>query len=148
MGDQALYIRPKVAFLGWDAMYFDIAQLTCDIDSRRILSSIDKRPRSAKEIAQVCRMSISRCYRMIREMESYRILRKAEMDGREASYISNLRSIELSLEDDHLFLTVDYRDGTRTEIELEPGDLEKAPAPSIPQVLLPESGTCEPSTAS
>ena len=128
--------------------YFDIAQMTCDVDSRRILSSIDKKPRSAKEIAQACRMSISRCYRMIREMEHYRILRKADMDGREASYISNLRSIELSLEDDHIYLTVDYRDGTRTELKLGPEDLERpGPAP-IPHDLLKGNGSSEPSTAS
>jgi hypothetical protein len=129
-------------------MYFDIAQLTCDMDSRRILSSIDRKPRSAKEIAQACSMSISRCYRMIREMEEFRILRRAEVDGRETTYISNLRSIELSLEDDHIFLTVDYRDGTRTEIRLGPDDLERAAPTSIPQDLLEINDSSEPSTAS
>ncbi len=129
-------------------MYFDIAQLTCDVDSRRILSSIDRKPRSAKEIAQTCHMSISRCYRMIREMEDYRILRRAEVEGREASYISNLRSIELCLEDDHIFLTVDYRDGTRTELRLGPEDLERAAPASIPHGLLTTNGSSEPSTAS
>lgn len=129
-------------------MYFDIAQLTCDVDSRRILSSIDRKPRSAKEIAKACHMSISRCYRMIREMEEHRILRRAEVDGREVSYISNLHSIEICLEDDHIFLSVDYRDGTRTEIRLGPEDLERATSGPIPQGLLATGGSSAPSTAS
>jgi DNA-binding Lrp family transcriptional regulator len=107
-------------------MYFDIAQMTCDLDCRRILSSIDTKPRSAKEIARLCHLSLSRCYRMIKDMEQNRILRRADVDGREISYISNLRSIELALEDDHLYLTVEYRDGTRTDVELGPQDLQRA----------------------
>jgi hypothetical protein len=85
---------------------------------------------------------------MIREMEEYRILRRAEVDGREVSYISNLRSIELSLEDDHINLTVDYRDGTRTELKLGPEDLERSTPASLPQDLLATSGSSDPSTAS
>jgi AraC-like DNA-binding protein len=126
-------------------MYFNIAQLTCDLDSRRILSTIDRKPRSAKEIAQTCHMSISRCYRMIKEMESLRMLRRADVDGREISYISNLRSIELSLIGDHITLVVVYRDGTRTEMRLGPEDLERTS--SISQDLVKVEPSTAPSTA-
>lgn len=135
-------------------MYFDIAQLTCDLDSRRILSAIDGKPRSAKEIALASRMSMSRCYRMIREMEQYRLISRAGMDRRETSYISNLRSIELRLEEDKIKLTVSYRDGTVTDLHLGPEDLEKPVERSMPQVAqdLPTDllgvGTSEPSTVS
>jgi hypothetical protein len=128
-------------------MYFDIAQMTCDIDSRRILSSIDTKPRSVKEIARLCNLSLSRCYRMIKEMEHHRILRRADLDRREVSYISNLRSIELALEDDHLHLTVEYRDGTRTNVELGPQELQGAEAP-ISQDFLDGKGSVAPPTAS
>lgn len=137
-------------------MYFDIAQLTCDLDSRRILSAIDGRPRSAKEIASASRMSMSRCYRIIREMEQYRLISRAGMDRRETSYISNLRSIELRLEEDKIKLTVSYRDGTVTDLHLGPEDLEKPVerplSQGMPQEihhdLLEGVGTSEPSTVS
>ncbi len=133
-------------------MYFDIAQLTCDLDSRRILSAIDNKPRSAKEIASASRMSMSRCYRMIKEMEQNRIISRAGIDRREMSYISNLRSIELRLEEDRLKLTVSYRDGTITDLHLGPEDLQKplrAPvAEEMSQDLLEGMGSNEPSTIS
>ncbi len=133
-------------------MYFDIAQLTCDLDSRRILSAIDIKPRSAKEIASASRMSMSRCYRMIKEMEQNKIISRASIDRREMSYISNLRSIELRLEEDRLKLIVCYRDGTITDLRLGPEDLEKqVKAPmrqEMAQDLLEGTGSIEPSTIS
>lgn len=129
-------------------MYFDVAQLTCNIDSRKILSSIEESPRSAREIAEMTSITISRCYRMIREMEQLNILGRAETDRRVASYISNLRSVELRLEDDHISLTVDYRDGIRTELNLGPQDLEITPQDQLVQDLLTVDGSNEPSTVS
>lgn len=128
-------------------MYFDIAQMTCDVDSRRILSLIDRKPRSAREIALACHMSVSRCYRMIKEMEDFRMLRKADSDGREISYISNLRSIELSLVGDHITLVVIYRDGTRTETRMGPEDLEKHSTDDMSQRLVKAEPSAAPSTA-
>jgi hypothetical protein len=128
-------------------MYFDIAQMTCDVDSRRILSMIDRKPRSAREIAQACHMSVSRCYRMIKEMESHRMLRKADIEGREISYISNLRSIELSLVGDHITLVVVYRDGTRAETRLGPEDLERNSPADMSQRLVKAEPSAAPSTA-
>jgi predicted transcriptional regulator len=129
-------------------MYFDVAQLTCDINSRMILSAIETRPRSAREIAEMTNLSISRCYRMIREMEQLNILSRTESDGRVTFYSSNLRSVELRLETDHIGLTVDFRDGSRTELKLGPEDLERSPEGEFPQDLLIGDGSEEPSTIS
>lgn len=130
-------------------MYFDVAQLTCDINSRMILTAIETTPRSAREIAEMTNLSISRCYRMIKEMEQMNILNRAETDGRVTCYSSNLRSVELRLESDHIGLVVDYRDGSRTELKLGPGDLEKATGSEFSQdFILTEDGSEEPSTIS
>lgn len=128
-------------------MYFDIAQLTCDLDRRRILTATDAQPRSAKEIALSCHLSLSRCYRLIREMEESGILRRASADGREAVYISNLRSVEMSLEDDKLTLNVVFRDGTMDRKDYAPQDLEGQPSTNLPQELLNGEPSREPSTA-
>ena len=127
-------------------MYFDLAQLTCDTDSRRILSSVDRKQRSAKEIAHACDMSISRCYRMIRMMEDYRLLRRAEVDGREIMYVSNLHSIELSMVGDHMSLVVSYRDGSRKEVRMGPEDLERRALPGMADHLLDEETSAAPSS--
>lgn len=111
-------------------MYFDIAQLACDLDRRRILSATDAQPRSVKEIARSCRLSLSRSYRLIREMEEGGIIRRTDMAGREALYLSNLRSVEMSLEDDKLSLSVVFRDGTEDRKDYTPQDLERRPAPN------------------
>ncbi|WP_019176404.1 helix-turn-helix domain-containing protein [Methanomassiliicoccus luminyensis] len=128
-------------------MYFDIAQLTCDIDRRRILSATDVRPRSVKDIAKACHLSLSRCYRLIKEMEESAIIRRAGVDKREAMYISNLRSVEMSLEDDRLSLSVVFRDGTEDRKDFTPQDLERGTIRNIPQELLSGEPSREPSTA-
>lgn len=127
-------------------MYFDIAQLTCDLDRRRILSATDAQPKSVKDIARSCRLSLSRCYRLIREMEGSGIIRRADAPGREAMYISNLRSVEMSLEDDKLSLSVVFRDGTRDRRDYTPQDLEGKRSPKLPQELLNGEPSREPST--
>lgn len=129
-------------------MHFDIAQLTCDINSRRILSAIDAQPRSVKEIARICGLTQARCYRMVKEMEHMHILYRAEYNGREIFYASNLRSMEFALEGDKLSVRVNYRDGSRKVVEMGPDDLEKAPSPQLGQDLLGGNDSREPSTAS
>ncbi|MDW5563010.1 MAG: winged helix-turn-helix domain-containing protein [Methanomassiliicoccus sp.] len=126
-------------------MYFDIAQLACNIDSRKILSSIETTPRSAREIAAVTNLSVSRCYRMVKEMEQMNILSRTDPESRVTYYISNLRSVEISLEDDHLGLAISYRDGTRTELKMDAEDMERS-AQEISQDLLAAEGSDEPST--
>lgn len=127
-------------------MYFDIAQLACNIDSRKILSSIDSMPRSAREIASVTNLSVSRTYRMVKEMEQMNILSRTDPSSRITYYISNLRSVELSLEDDRLGLTINYRDGTRTELKMDAGDLERSVHEPYAQDLLVSGDSTEPST--
>jgi DNA-binding Lrp family transcriptional regulator len=127
-------------------MYFDIAQLACNVDSRKILSSIETTPRSAREIAAVTNLSVSRTYRMVKEMEQMNILSRTGPDSRVTYYVSNLRSVELSLEDDRLGLTINYRDGTRTELKMDAEGLERSARESYSQDLLAVEGSSEPST--
>lgn len=127
-------------------MYFDIAQLACNIDSRKILSSIETTPRSAREIAAVTNLSVSRTYRMVKEMEQMNILSRTEPDSRVTYYVSNLRSVELSLEDDRLGLTINYRDGTRAELKMDAEELERSARSPCAQDLLAAEGSSEPST--
>lgn len=127
-------------------MYFNIAQLACDIDSRKILSSIETTPRSAREIAAVTNLSVSRTYRMVKEMEQMNILSRAGPDSRVTYYISNLRSVELSLEDDRLGLIISYRDGTRKELRMVAEDMERSAQEPYAQDLLAAGTSSEPST--
>ncbi len=127
-------------------MYFDLAQLACDIDSRKILSTIDTKPRSAREIAAITNLSVSRTYRMVKEMEHMNILNRTDPDSRITYYVSNLRSVELSLEDDRLELVINYRDGSRTEMRMDAGELERTAQGPYSQALFAE-GSSEPSTA-
>ncbi|GEM_PF-2161230 len=128
-------------------MYFDVAQLACNIDSRKILSSIESTPRSAREIAAVTNLSVSRTYRMVKEMEQMNILSRTDPDSRVTYYVSNLRSVELSLEDDRLGLTINFRDGTRTELKMDAEDMERSARGHYSQDLLADEGSREPSTA-
>jgi len=127
-------------------MYFDIAQLACNVDSRKILSSIETTPRSAREIAALTNLSVSRTYRMVKEMEGMNILSRTDPGSRISYYISNLRSVELSLEDDRLGLIINYRDGTRTEMKMDAGDLERSAREPCPQSLFVVEDSSDPST--
>lgn len=127
-------------------MYFDVAQLACNIDSRKILSSIETTPRSAREIAAVTNLSVSRTYRMVKEMEQMNILNRTEPDSRVTYYVSNLRSVELSLEDDRLGLKINYRDGSRTELKMDAEDMERSVREPYSQDLLVDESSSESST--
>jgi len=127
-------------------MYFDIAQMACNIDSRKILSSIDSMPRSAREIAAVTNLSVSRTYRMVKEMEQMNILSRTDLDSRITYYVSNLRSVELSLEDDRIGLTINYRDGTKAEMKMGAEDMVRSAQEPCSQDFLEVEGSSEPST--
>jgi hypothetical protein len=83
---------------------------------------------------------------MVKEMEQMNILSRAGPDSRVTYYVSNLRSVELSLEDDRLGLTINYRDGTRTELKMDAEGLERSARETYAQDLLAVEGSSEPST--
>ena len=82
---------------------------------------------------------------MVKEMEQMNILSRAGPDSRVTYYISNLRSVELSLEDDRLGLIISYRDGTRKELRMAAEEMERS-AQEPYEDLLAAGASSEPST--
>ncbi len=129
-------------------MYFDISHLTCDSDSRHILAAVDFTPRSVREISQQCHLPLTRCYRIVREMEHKHMLRRAGLRGaRGTAYLSNIQSLGMAIEDDRLYFSIEFRDGERSKVELSEENLQ-SPRSGIPQALFAVGASIEPSTIS
>lgn len=111
-------------------MHFNIAQLACERDSRRILAVLRSGPRSVKEMAHASGISLTRCYRLVKHMEELNLVRHAPGAGRESFYISNLRSLEMALEGERLSFNIEFLDGTVSESAIGPDELAgERPAP-------------------
>jgi hypothetical protein len=102
-------------------MEFKITRLAFDDDVRRILSATCPSAMCVKDISSRLDMPITKCYRLVRLMEKRGMLRK--MDGMEsniASYQSNLRTINLRIEQDRLSIDVEFIDGGKRVFEFCP----------------------------
>ncbi len=118
-------------------MNFDIAHMACDSESRRILTTTNSAPRSVREIAEECRLPLGRCYRLIKDMESNRLLKKTDYKGTRGSlFISNLQSLLVSIEGDKVHLKVIFRDGNQKMLGLDMGPVEETISSAIPTNIM------------
>lgn len=118
-------------------MNFDIAHMACDSESRRILATTNSLPRSVREIAETCRLPLGRCYRLIKDMESNKLLKKTDYKGtRGALFISNLQSLLVSIEGDKVHLTIIFRDGNRKTLGLESDPVESDEPSALPAGII------------
>ena len=102
-------------------MEFKITRLAFDDDVRRILSITASSPMCVKDISNQLDMPITKCYRLVRQMEKRGMLRKAEgADAAVVSYQSNLRTINLRIESDKLCIDVEFIDGGKRMFEFSP----------------------------
>ena len=105
---------------------FRITQMACDVDARKILEFTRSRPRSVKEISSICGIPLAKCYRRVKDMEEQGVLRRLEDRISKASlYSSNLRSLQISIEDDHLSLNIEFHDGTKRVFEFDASMIEE-----------------------
>jgi len=107
-----------------DRAGFELMRFTRDADRRRILLMTRKRPMSIKELVDSCGLSLSRCYRLVNEMEELGLLHRARGRGRGAKFRSNMRSMRLSIVEDQLTLVVEFHDGRSVRHEFTPADME------------------------
>ena len=131
-------------------MYFDIIKLACDVESRRVLTLTDGSPRSVREIADLSGLPLARCYRLLKDLEDKKVIRRTKYKGtRGALYTSNIGSIHLSLVDDRLTFEIDYRDGTNESKQLTASDMEIRRIPQRDRIAqtVPEIGSATPSIA-
>jgi hypothetical protein len=100
-------------------MNFDMSKFAFSGDSRLILTTTGSSPRSVKEIAKLCSLPLSKCYRLIKEMEERQMLKRTELEGTKATtYLSNIRSMGMALEEEALCFSIEFLDGTRAVMQL------------------------------
>lgn len=91
---------------------FDLTNFACDEDVSRILAMTNSMPRCVKDISSELRIPISRCYRRINEMLDRGMLFEVGTDPNNAvTYESNLRSMQILLEDHRLWMKLEFKDG-------------------------------------
>jgi predicted transcriptional regulator len=84
-----------------------------DQHARRVLAAISPEPKSAKELAEECDLSLPTVYRRIEMLEEYDLVRDRSLiadDGNHYKvYESNFESTVISLEDDEYSVRI-YRE--------------------------------------
>ncbi|MEM0448325.1 MAG: hypothetical protein QW520_00670 [Methanomassiliicoccales archaeon] len=100
---------------------FKITKLTFDDDVRRILSLTTNTALCVKSISNALDIPITKCYRLVRQMEKRGMLKKFESaDNDVAIYQSNLRTINFKIESDKLCINVEFNDGGKRVFEFSP----------------------------
>lgn len=100
---------------------FKITKLAFDQDVRRILLVTCPSPICVKEISSKLDMPITKCYRLVRQMEKRGMLKKHDDPiANIASYSSNLRTINFRIEQDRLSIDVEFTDGGKRVFEFSP----------------------------
>jgi predicted transcriptional regulator len=92
----------------------DILDTIGDEHARRVLAAISKEPKSAKELAEECDLSLPTVYRRIEMLDEYDLINARTLvadDGNHYKvYESNFESTVISLEDDEYHVRI-YREG-------------------------------------
>lgn len=100
---------------------FKITRLAFDDDVRRILSLTSLSALCVKDISATLEMPITKCYRLVRQMERRGMLKKYDhSDTNVATYQSNLRAIAFKIESDRLCIDVEFTDGGKRVFEFSP----------------------------
>jgi DNA-binding Lrp family transcriptional regulator len=100
---------------------FKITKLAFDEDVRRILLVTCSSPICVKEISKRLDMPITKCYRLVRQMEKRGMLKRHDEEITNiAIYSSNLRSINFRIEQDRLSIDVEFADGGKRAFEFSP----------------------------
>ncbi len=103
-----------------EGINFRITQLACDDDARRILDFTASKARRVKDIAEACHIPLAKCYRRVKEMELQGMLRRTEDRATKITmYATNLRSLQMMIEDEKLSLNIEFRDGTKRVFEFD-----------------------------
>lgn len=91
----------------------DILDTIGDQHARKLLAAISREPKSAKELAAECDLSLPTVYRRIEMLEEYDLVRNRTLvadDGNHFKvYESNFESTVISLEDDEYHVRI-YRE--------------------------------------
>jgi hypothetical protein len=100
---------------------FKITRLAFDDDVRRILTLTSPSAFCVKDISALLEMPITKCYRLVRQMENRGMLRKFDnAETNVATYQSNLRAINFKIESDKLCIDVQFTDGGKRVFEFSP----------------------------
>jgi hypothetical protein len=100
---------------------FKITKLAFDEDVRRILLVTCSSTLCVKDISTKLDMPITKCYRLVRQMEKRGMLKKHDDAVTNiASYSSNLRTINFRIEQDRLSIDVEFTDGGKRVFEFSP----------------------------
>ncbi|MCU0861278.1 MAG: winged helix-turn-helix domain-containing protein [Methanomassiliicoccales archaeon] len=113
-------------------MEFKITKLAFDDDVRRILSLTSPNAMCVKDIANLLDMPITKCYRLVRQMEKRGMLKKFDNASTNvSSYQSNLRAIAFKIESDKLCIDVEFTDGGKRVFEFSPRVVGMESAPTV-----------------
>jgi predicted transcriptional regulator len=91
----------------------DILDTIGDQHARRVLAAISREPKSAKELAEECDLSLPTVYRRVEMLEEYDLVTDTTLVAEDGNhykvYESNFESTVISLEDDEYQVRI-YRE--------------------------------------
>lgn len=98
---------------------FELAQLALDEDSCKILAFTYRNPKSVKDICVDLKIPQVKCYRRIKELEDLGLLRSVETSPRKRLYTSNIERIQMTLNEAHISMSAEYKDGAKSSFDLK-----------------------------
>jgi DNA-binding transcriptional regulator GbsR (MarR family) len=96
-------------------------RLALDFEGGRILSLVSSEPKTAKEISQILKIPLTRCYRQLRALEQYNLITRNKKRKRGELYMSNLWSFKIIIDHTKFSHEIVFNDGRRRIIEFEMG---------------------------
>ena len=101
------------------AVAFDLAGLAFDADVSKMLALTDMEPKGARELCEALEIPQIKCYRRIKELEKLGLLKAIGGNRRNRIYSSNMTSMSISITEDSMVLTTQFKDGGRSNFHME-----------------------------
>jgi DNA-binding MarR family transcriptional regulator len=98
---------------------FELAQLALDEDSCKILAYTYHNPRCVKDICGDLKIPQVKAYRRIRELEELGLIKSVDTAARKRLYTSNIERIQMTLNEAHISMTAEYKDGAKSSFDLK-----------------------------
>ncbi|HSV42619.1 MAG TPA: winged helix-turn-helix domain-containing protein, partial [Methanomassiliicoccales archaeon] len=88
-------------------------------DSCKILAFTYRNPKCVKDICVDLKIPQVKCYRRIKELEDLGLLKGVETSPRKRVYTSNIERIQMTLNEAHISMTAEYKDGAKSSFDLK-----------------------------
>ena len=112
-------LRTVISIMERKSASFELAQLALDEDSCKILAYTYRNPKCVKDICSDLKIPQVKAYRRIKELEELGLIKSSENTPRKRLYTSNIERIQMTLNEAHISMIAEYKDGAKSSFDLK-----------------------------